>query len=60
MSDSVTKYYEMLEEKGINKPTFKEYKNTIISEGHRKQAYKILVEYPEEAILEAARILKRG
>jgi len=33
-------------------------KRPIVSEGHKKQAYKILVEYSEEAILEAARILK--
>jgi hypothetical protein len=32
----------------------------IVSEGHRKQAYQILVEYPQQAILEAARILKVG
>jgi hypothetical protein len=30
----------------------------LVSEGHKKQAYQILVEYPEEAILEAARILR--
>lgn len=34
--------------------------NYIVSEGHKTQAYNILVEYPEEAILEAARILKSG
>lgn len=32
----------------------------IISEGHKKQAYQILIEHPEEAILEAARIIKSG
>lgn len=30
----------------------------IVSEGHKKLAYQILTEYPEEAILEAARIAK--
>ena len=33
-------------------------KRPIVSEGHLKQAYQILIDYPEEAILEAARILK--
>lgn len=32
-------------------------KEPIISEGIKKQAYNILIEYSEEAILEAARIL---
>ncbi len=31
-------------------------KEPIISEGHKKQAYQILIDYPKEAILEAARI----
>lgn len=35
-------------------------KRPIVSEGHKKQAYQILVQFPEEAILEAARILKVG
>lgn len=30
----------------------------IVSEGYKKQAYQILIDYPEESILEAARILK--
>ena len=38
----------------------KNINNYIVSEGHKTQAYNILVEYPEEAILEAARILKSG
>lgn len=35
-------------------------KEPIVSEGHKKQAYQILIDYPKEAILEAARILKVG
>lgn len=35
-------------------------KPPILSEGHKKLAYNILLEYPEESILEAARILKSG
>ena len=63
MSDSVKKYYEMVED-GILKDTTLSPKPDIdkyfVSEGHKKEAYNILVEYPEEAILEAARILKSG
>lgn len=58
MSDSVSKWYDMQDElstKGIAR-----LENKVVSEGHKKQAYNILVEYPEEAILEAARILKNG
>ena len=61
MSDSVSKWYDMqedLEQGRVYKPYFKRLVNQIVSEGHKKQAYQILVEYPEEAILEAARILK--
>jgi hypothetical protein len=32
----------------------------LLSNGDKKLAYSILVEYPEAAILEAARILKNG
>lgn len=32
----------------------------LVSEGHKKLAYTILIEYPEQAILEAARILNSG
>lgn len=64
MGDSIKKYYEMVEdgliEDGIIKPKFERLQNRIVSEGHKKQAYQILVEYPEEAILEAARILTNG
>lgn len=35
-------------------------KPPIVSEGHKKLAYSILIEYPEESILEAARILNSG
>lgn len=31
-------------------------KHPIVSEGHKKLAYQILIDYPKEAILEAARI----
>lgn len=55
MSDSVSKWYELQEER-----LYKPYTNRLVSEGHRKQAYTILVEYPREAILEAARILRDG
>jgi hypothetical protein len=48
MGDSIKKWEEIRETK------------KIISEGHKTQAYQILVEYPEEAILEAARILLSG
>ena len=57
MSDSVTKYYEMMEEGQDTRPTYKEHRNKIVSEETKKQAFKVLVEYPEEVILEAARIL---
>ena len=60
MSDSVTKYYEMMEEGQDTRPAFKENQSKIVSEGAIKQAYQILIDYPEEAILEAARILKVG
>lgn len=33
-------------------------KHPSVSEGHKKQAHQILIDYPSEAILEAARILK--
>ena len=80
MSDSVTKWHEMQEEKQLKfiyespdggetvtrrpfgssvyeRETIKE---PIISEGIKKQAYNILIKYPEEAIIEAARILRNG
>ena len=57
MSDSVSKWHEMQEDKG-NIRLYKPYTNRLISEGHKKQAYNILVEYPTEAILEAARIIE--
>ena len=59
MSDSITKWYEMQDSLGEKRP-YKPYTKRLISEGHKKQAYNILVEYPEEAILEAARILRDG
>lgn len=59
MSDSVTKWYDMQDE--VRKPRLKKpYTNRLISEGHKKEAYGILVEYSSEAILEAARILRDG
>lgn len=63
MSDSVKKYYEMVEDGIIEDNTLTDKRPSfpkIVSEGHKKQAYTILVEYPEESILEAARILKHG
>lgn len=50
MSDLIKKWYE------TNEEPLRE--NKIVSEGHKTQAYQILVEYPKEAILEAARILR--
>lgn len=59
MSDSISKWYDMQEE--ISSPNlYKPFTNRFVSEGHKKQAYSILVEYPKEAILEAARILRDG
>ena len=60
MSDSVKKYFEMvedglIEEKETSRPNIDDY---IISEGAKKEAYTILTKYREESILEAARILK--
>jgi hypothetical protein len=64
MSDSIKKYWELVEDGVINpdeKTTQWHLKSRkVVSEGHKRQAYNILVEYPEEAILEAARILKDG
>lgn len=81
MSDSVTKWHDMQEEKSINyiyespdkgltvtrrpfgsNDSAREVitKPPYLSEGHKKLAYNILVEYPKESILEAARILKSG
>lgn len=63
MSDSVKKYYEMVEDGIIEdstlspKPDIDKY---FVSEGHKKEAYTILCTYPSESILEAARILKSG
>lgn len=57
MSDSITKWFEQEEERK-SKPYFNKVASKIVSEGHKKQAYQILVEYSEEAILEAARILE--
>lgn len=59
MSDSVKKYFEMVEDGLIKDETVApKLENYIVSEGDKKQAYNILVEYPEAAILEAARILR--
>lgn len=59
MSDSIKKYFEMVEDGEITEIKSPRIpKLNIVSEGHKKQAYQILVEYPEKAILEAARILK--
>lgn len=60
MSDSVKKYFEMVEDGLIEdkEPTRPNIDNYIISEGTKKEAYTILTKYREESILEAARILK--
>ena len=59
MSDSISKWFESNQDLPKEK-LYKPYTNKLISEGHKKQAYNILVEFPEEAILEAARILRDG
>ena len=56
MSDTVTKWHEMNDETEIWHAKAKHF----VSEGHKQQAYRILVEYPKEAILEAARIIENG
>lgn len=53
MSDSIRKWHEMDEDTQIWHAKAKHY----VSEGHKQQAYRILTEYPEQAILEAARII---
>lgn len=78
MSDSITKWHEMQEEKtyiyespdkgetvtrrpfGSGVQEREVIKRPIISEGHLKQAYQILIDYPVEAIFEAARIAKNS
>ena len=59
MSDSIKKWEEMNEGREYQ-PFFKRIVNRLVSQEHKQQAYQILVEYPEEAILEAARIIKVG
>ena len=80
MSDSISKWYELQEEKqtyifespdngatvtrrpfgsDISEREVIKITDPIVSEGHKEQAYRILVEYPQEAILEAARILRK-
>jgi hypothetical protein len=59
MSDSVTKWYEMQneeQEKEVERVTSSS--SPILSEGIKSEAYTILITYHEDAILEAARILK--
>jgi len=74
MSDSVKKYYELVEDgiitpdSGIpGRPILDQEterwhlkSRKVVSEGHKRQAYNILLEYPQEAIFEAARILRVG
>ena len=78
MSDSISKWHEMQEEKtyiyespdkgetvtrrpiGGSISEREITKHPIVSEGHKQLAYQILVEYPQEAILEASRILTVG
>ena len=59
MSDSIKKWEEMNEGREY-KPFFKRIVNRLVSQEHKQQAYQILVEYPKEAILEAARIIEVG
>jgi hypothetical protein len=49
MSDSITKYHEMVEDGSIdqNEPVRKSNK---LSEEQRQQAYRLLTEYDEEVI----------
>lgn len=77
MSDSIKKYWELVEEGKIDpdRPIgdnvteldltgivnkMKVFDTRIVSEGHKKEAYTILVEHSEEAIKEAYRILQSG
>lgn len=55
MSDTVTKWHEMQEENSSQHVV----KTPQISESVRKQAYRILVEFHEEAIREANNILNK-
>lgn len=59
MSDSVSKWHDMQEEKYI-KCIFESSDRPILSEGTKQQAYSILVEFSKDAILEAARMLRVG
>ena len=59
MSDSISKWYEMQDNLGEGRP-YKPFTQKFVSEGHKKEAYNILVNYSTEAILEAARIVKDG
>ena len=59
MSDSVKKYYEMVEE-GLIKEKDSVKPKLELDDDMRSKAYSILVNYPSKAILEAARILKVG
>lgn len=59
MSDSISKWFETNQDIPKSR-LYKPYTNRLISEGHKKEAYGILVEYSSEAILEAARILRDG
>ena len=60
MSDSVSKYFEMVEAGEIEDTLNVTPAPNFPSENDRKLAYRILVEFPKEAILEAARIVKHG
>lgn len=60
MSDSVTKWYEMQEEENNEIERVTSSSSPILSEGMKREAYTILVTYHEQAILEAARILKKS
>jgi len=64
MSDSVKKYFEMVEDGTIkdNKPSNNylswKLKSLMDDENMRKEAYNILTKYDPAAILKAAKILK--
>jgi len=60
MSDTVKKYFEMVEAGEIEDTLNVTPAPNFPSEGAKKEAYTILCTYREESILEAARILKSG
>ena len=49
MSDSITKYHEMVED-GLIDPNEPVRKSNKLSEEQKRQAYRLLTEYDEEVI----------